>query len=41
MKTYKKCTAEKFSFLLNNTSSDNFLQFRKNLWNEYITNHDN
>ena len=32
-KIYKKCTAEPYSFLVNNTtlSSDNPLRFRKNL----------
>ena len=33
MKDYKKCTAEMYSFLVNNTTlpSDNSLRFRKNL----------
>ena len=33
MKIYKKCTAEKYSFLVNGTTlpSDNPLSFRKNL----------
>ena len=33
IKTYKKCTAEPYSFLVNNTTlpSDNPLRFRKNL----------
>ena len=33
MKIYKKCTAEKYSFLVNHTtlSSDNPLRFRKNI----------
>ena len=33
MKIYKKCTAEKYSFLLNDTTlpSDNLLRFRKKL----------
>ena len=38
MKIYKKCTAEPFSFLANNTTlpADNPLGFRKNLLNKYI-----
>ena len=33
MKTYKKCTAESYSFLVNDTTlpSDDLLSFRKNL----------
>ena len=33
MKIYKKCTADSYSFLFNNTTlpSDNPLRFRKNL----------
>ena len=33
MKIYKKCTVEKYSFLVNDTTlpSDNPLRFRKNL----------
>ena len=31
MKIYKKCTAEKYSFLVNDATSDNPLRFRKNL----------
>ena len=33
MKIYKKCTAERYSFLINDTifSSDNPLRFRENL----------
>ena len=33
MKIYKKCTAEPYSFLVNDTTlpSDNILRFRKNL----------
>ena len=33
-KIYKKCTAEPYSFLVNDTilPSDNPLRFRKNLW---------
>ena len=35
VKIYKKCTAEPYSFLVNNTTlaSDNPLRFRKNLFN--------
>ena len=40
---YKKCTAEPYSFLVNDTTlaSDNPLRFRKNLFNIYNKNHDN
>ena len=33
MNTYKKCTGEKYSFLVNDRTlpSDNLLRFRKNL----------
>ena len=33
MKNYKKCTTEKYSFLVNDTNlpSDNILSFRKNI----------
>ena len=33
MKNYKKCTAEKYSFLVNDTNlpSNNLLSFRKNI----------
>ena len=36
IKIYNKCTNEKYSFLVNNTTlpSDNLLRFRKSLWNE-------
>ena len=36
IKIYNKCTNEKYSFLVNNTTlpSDDLLRFRKNLWNE-------
>ena len=39
----KKCTAEPYSFLVNDTTlaSDNRLRFRKNLFNIYNKNHDN
>ena len=35
MKIYKECTAEPYSFLVNDTTlpSDNPLRFKKNLWN--------
>ena len=38
MKICKKCTAESFFFLVDNTTlpSDNPLRFRKNLLNKYI-----
>ena len=38
MKIYKKCTAEPYSFLVNDTTlpSDNPLRFRKNLLKYYI-----
>ena len=38
IKIYKKCTAEPYSFLVNDTTlpSDNLLRFRKNLLNKYI-----
>ena len=40
---YRKCTAEPYSFLVNDTTlaSDNPLRFRKNLFNIYNKNHDN
>ena len=40
---YKECTAEPYSFLVNDTTlaSDNPLRFRKNLFNIYNKNHDN
>ena len=40
---YKKCTAEPYSFLVNDTTlaSNNPLRFRKNLFNIYKKNHDN
>ena len=40
---YKKCTAELYSFLVNDTTlpSNNPLRFRKNLFNIYNKNHDN
>ena len=40
---YIKCTAEPYSFFLNDTTiaSDNPLRFRKNLFNIYNKNHDN
>ena len=43
IKIYKKCTAESYSFLVNDTTlaSDNRLRFRKNLYNIYNENHDN
>ena len=39
----KKCTAEPYSFLVNDTtlSSNNPLRFRKNLFDIYNKNHDN
>ena len=38
IKTYKKCTAEPYSFLVNDTilPSDNPLRFTKNILNKYI-----
>ena len=40
---YRKCTAEPYSFLINDTTlaSNNPLRFRKNLFNIYNKNHDN
>ena len=40
---YRKCTAEPYSFFVNDTTlaSDNPLRFRKNLFNIYNKNHDN
>ena len=40
---YRKCTAEPYSFLVNDTTlaSDNPLRFRKNLFSIYNKNHDN
>ena len=40
---YRKCTAEPYSFLVNDTilASNNPLRFRKNLFNIYNKNHDN
>ena len=40
---YRKCTAEPYSFLVNDTTlaSNNPLRFRKNLSNMYNKNHDN
>ena len=40
---YRKCTAEPYSFLINDTTlaSNNPLRFRKNLFNKYNKNHDN
>ena len=40
---YRKCTAEPYSFLVNDTTlaSNNPLKFRKNLFNIYDKNHDN
>ena len=40
---YRKCTAEPYSFLVNDTTlaSNNPLRFRKNLFNMYNKNHDN
>ena len=40
---YKECTAEPYSFLVNDTTlaSNNPLKFRKNLFNIYNRNHDN
>ena len=42
MKIYKTCTAEPYSFLVNDTTlpSENPLRFRKNLLNEQIIDHD-
>ena len=39
----RKCTAESYSFLVNDTTlaSNNALRFRKNLFNIYNKNHDN
>ena len=40
---YRECTAEPYSFLVNDTTlaSDNPLRFRKNLFNIYNKDHDN
>ena len=40
---YRKCTAEPYSVLVNDTTlaSNNPLRFRKNLFNIYNKNHDN
>ena len=40
---YRKCTAEPYSSLVNDTTlpSNNPLRFRKNLFNIYNKNHDN
>ena len=40
---YRKCTAEPYSFLVNDTTlpSNNPLRFRKNLFNIYNKNYDN
>ena len=40
---YRKCTAEPYSFLVNDTTlaSNNPLRFRKNLFSIYNKNHDN
>ena len=40
---YRKCTAEPYSFLVDDTTlaSDNSLRFRKSLFNIYNKNHDN
>ena len=40
---YRECTAEPYSFLVNDTTlaSNNPLRFRKNLFNRYNKNHDN
>ena len=40
---YRKCTAEPYSFFVNDTTraSNNALRFRKNLFNIYNKNHDN
>ena len=40
---YRECTAESYSFLVNDTTlaSNNPLRFRKNLFNIYNKNHDN
>ena len=40
---YRKCTAEPYSFFVNDTTlaSNNPLRFRKNLFNIYNKNHDN
>ena len=40
---YRKCTAEPYSFFVNDTTlaSDNPLKFRKNLFGIYNKNHDN
>ena len=41
--SYRKCTAERYSFLVNDATlaSNNPLRFRKNLFNIYNKNHDN
>ena len=41
--TYRECSAEPYSFFVNDTTlaSDNPLRFRKNLFNIYNKNHDN
>ena len=40
---YKKCTADQYSFLVNDTAlaSNNPLRLRKNIFNIYNINHDN
>ena len=40
---YRECTAEPYSFLVNDTmlASYNHLRFRKNIFNIYYKNHDN
>ena len=40
---YRECTAEPYSFLVNDTTlaSNNPLRFRKNIFNIYNKNHDN
>ena len=40
---YRECTAEPYSFLVNDTTlaSNNPLRFRKNLFNIYNKSHDN
>ena len=40
---YRECTAEPYSFFINDTTlaSNNPLRFRKNLFNIYSKNHDN
>ena len=42
-KIYRECTAQPYSFLVNDTTlaSNNPLRFRKNLFNIYNKNHDN